>query len=303
MKGKSPSILPILFLALVAGGLTLVFLSSLRADKSVVVAARPIGVGARLTAADLKIVQVRSGDLLPNAVTKLEDAVGQVISVQRLTGDQVTKDMLGSEALSAIAAGLAPDHRAVAVTVTRSSGLAGIVRPGDIVTLIAVVEPRSGNNNPLVPPTPTSVPPVVLDPVTGLPVATPAAPTAAPTAAAITPVTPFSRITANGLKVLLVPQSFRYEEVTSTDSDGFALAQSSQVGQSEGVILLDVPATPVTVTGNDGSVLSISLPELIALLDSQAKIYLALEPSTAALASGPGIAIEQLVNLGVGVQP
>lgn len=304
MKLKSPSILPVILIAALAGGLTLFFLLSLRADTTVVVAARTIGVGARLSADDLTVKQVRSADALPNGLKTVEEAVGQVISVQRLAGDQVTTDMLGSQALSAIAAGLAPDHRAVAVTVSRSAGLAGIVRPGDLVTLIAVVEPPL--NGP--PPTASLGQPTTAAPtpdLSGLPVSLPTvSPTVTPQATAIKPYTPFARVTASGLKVLLVPQTFRYEETTTTDSQGFAVAQSSQVGQNEGVIVLDVPAVPVKIQGVDGP-LSMSLPELVALLDTQAKIYLALEPPASASqpVRGPGIAIEQLINLGVGGQP
>jgi Flp pilus assembly protein CpaB len=294
MKAKSPSILPVILIAALAGGLTLFFLFSLRADTEVVVADRPVGVGARLTAEDLTIKKVRSADALPNAIKTIEEAVNQVISVQRLPGDQITSDMLGSEAFSAIAAGLAPDHRAVAVNVTRSSGLAGIVRPGDRVTLIAIVTPPT-TNSPLSASGPTLLAPTPIDPFAAIPFAV--TPTA--TSSAIKPYTPFSRITANGLKVLLVPQTFRYEEATTTDAQGFALAQSSQVGQSEGVIVLDVPATPVTVQGIDGPT-SLSLPELIALLDTQAEVYLALEPPLSQIVDAPGVAIEQLVDLGVG---
>ncbi len=300
MKLKSPSILPVLLIAALAGGLTLFFLFSLRADTEVVVAARPIGVGARLTAEDLTVKQVRSADALPNALKSVDEAVGQVISVQRLAGDQITSDMLGSQALSAIASGLAPDHRAVAVKVSRSAGLAGIVRPGDLVTLIAVVEPPLSDQPSVFSLQPTAAP--TFDPnmpPTALPTLDP---NLTPVPTAIKPYTSFARITATGLKVLLVPQTFRYEEVTTTDAQGFAAVQSSQVGQSEGVILLDVPATPVTLAGVDGPT-TLTLPELIALLDTQAKVYLALEPPTSEPLNGPGIAIEQLIDLGVGGLP
>lgn len=321
MKARTPSILPVIVIAALAGGLSLLFLFSLRADSSVVVAARTIAVGARLTANDLTIKQVRSADALPNALKAIDAAVGQVISVQRLAGDQVTSDMLGSQALSAIASGLAADHRAVAVTVSRSAGLAGIVRPGDLVTLIAVVEPPTNGQtglfgqSPVVGPgaTATAAASLSATSAAGFPnsaAGEPGLPSLLATAAAtplptaIKPYTPFARVTASGLKVLLVPQTFRYEEATTTDSQGFAAVQSSQVGQSEGVILLDVPATPVTLSGPDGPT-TLTLPELIALLDTKAKVYLALEPPAGATgeARGPGVAIEQLVNLGVGGQP
>lgn len=296
MKTAKPSILPVVLIAAVAGILTLVFLLSLRADTPVVVAAHPVAVGARLAEGDLQIKMVRRGDALPGALTRIEDAVGQVISTQRLPGDQITAGMLGSEALSAIAAGLAPDHRAVAVKVTRSSGLAGILRPGDYVTLIAVVQPDAQFN-------PLSVMPLGTEAsATSTPVPVGSTPAPTPGYGPIVPQSPFARLTASGLKVLLVPQTFRYEEVTAsgTDSQGFAMAQSSLAGQQESVIVLDVPVTPITVEGIDGP-MELSLPELIALLDAHARVYLALEPSAeAAAVRGPGVAIEQIVDLGVG---
>ena len=293
---KRPSLLPVLLIAALAGILTLVVLLSLRADTPVVVAASPVAVGVRLTEGDLQIKLVRQADALPGALSRIEDAIGQVISTQRLAGDQITASMLGNQALSAIAAGLEPDHRAVAVKVTRSSGLAGILRPGDFVTLIAVIQPDAQFNALDV----VSLPNVAG--ATTTPAASVPAPTATPGYGPLVPESPFARVTASGLRVLLVPQTFRYEEVSTsgTDSQGFAMAQSSLSGQQESVIVLDVPVTPVTVAGIDGP-MEISLPELIALLDSHAQVYLALEPSgQAAPIQGPGIAIEQIVDLGVG---
>ncbi len=298
-KKKSRSIFPILLIAALAGGLTLFFLFSLRTDTEVVVAARAVGVGARLSADDLIVKKMRSGDALPGAVKTVAEAVDQVIGVQRLPGDQITANMLGAQAVSAIAAGLAPDHRAIAVTVSRSAGLAGIVRPGDVVTLIAVIEPPTDNSS-ASPLSGTSTGSVGLLPTPEVsPTSTPAGASSGP----LKPTTPFARVTASGLKVLLVPQTFRYQETTASDAQGFAAAQSSQVGQSEGVIVLDVPVTPLAVKGISGTEF-VSLPELIALLDVQAKIYLVLEPPTSAVyGNAPGVAIEQLVDLGVGVLP
>jgi Flp pilus assembly protein CpaB len=293
---KGPSLLPVLGIAALAGILTLAFLFSLRADTPVVVAAHPVAVGARLAEGDLTVKLVRQADALPGALTTIEDAVGQVISTQRLPGDQITAGMLGSQALSAIAASLEADHRAVAVKVTRSSGLAGILRPGDFVTLIAVVAPDAQLRALNV----LEVPDI--SGATATPGVSGPAPTATTGYGPIVPESPFARVTASGLKVLLVPQTFRYEEVTTSgaDSQGFALAQSSLSGQQESVIVLDVPVTPVTVAGIDGP-MRISLPELIALLDAHARVYLALEPaSQASPIRAPGVAIEQIINLGVG---
>src|SRR5687768_6031919 len=93
---KRPSLFPVLLIAVLAGILTLVFLLSLRADTPVVVAASPVAVGVRLTEGDLQIKLVRQADALPGALSRIEDAIGQVISTQRLAGDQITASMLGN---------------------------------------------------------------------------------------------------------------------------------------------------------------------------------------------------------------
>ena len=290
---KKTSILPVIVLAGLAFALTLGFLYSMRAEKAVVVAARPVNVGARLTADDVTIKNLRAADAPAGALTSVEDAIGQAVSLQRGPGDVITDQMLGSEAVSAIAGGLAPDSRAVAVKVTRSSGLAGLLRPGDFVSLIAVVEPPDLNS---------LFAPAASQAVTNTQVISPGATPAPAMPTAIVPQSPFARLTATGLKVILVPQTFRYEEVTTTENDGFARAQTSQVGQQESVIVLEVPASPVQIDGPHGP-LTVTLPELIALLDTQARLYLALEPANGASpARFPGVAIEQIVDAGVGGQ-
>ena len=289
---KKASILPVIILAGLAFALTAGFLYSMRAETAVVVAARSINVGARLTADDVMLKKLRSADVPAGALTDVEAAIGQVISRQRGAGDVVTGQMLGSEAVSAIASGLAPNSRAVAVKVTRSSGMAGLLRPGDCVSLIAVINPPDLNQ--------ILAPQAAASSITATEMVRP---TGTPTLAVPTPVvpkSPFARLTATGLKVLLVPQTFRYEEVTATEKDGFAQAQTSQVGQQESVIVLEVPADPVQIEGPHGP-LTMTLPELIALLDTQAKLYLALEPAGGARAAHfPGVAIEQIVDAGVG---
>ena len=112
---------------------------------------------------------------------------------------------------------VAPDEVfTVAVRVTRSSGLAGILRPGDYVSLIAVVQPEARWQ---------AISNLSLD---GQPAQTataaPLVTTPVPTAGygPIIPESPFARVTASGLRVLLVPQTFRYEEVTASGTDSAA---------------------------------------------------------------------------------
>ena len=77
--------------------------------------------------------------------------------------------------------------------------------------------------------------------------------------------------------MLVVPQSFRYEELptTSGEAELFASARTSQVAQASSVVLLEAPLAPVQVAPG----YQVSPAELLALLNQVATIHLALEPS------------------------
>ena len=130
-----------------------------------------------------------------------------------------------------------------------------------------------------------------------------------------------SRVVLKDAKVALVPQSFRYEELPE-DGEGMSLVQASAASSTEGTIVLAVPATPVTFTLSfsdtaadnettttsygvvglldegetvEPEVVSISPVELLALLDSQGEIYLALSPEERIEVDTPGLAMRDLV--------
>ena len=131
-----------------------------------------------------------------------------------------------------------------------------------------------------------------------------------------------SRVVLKDAKVALVPQSFRYEELPE-DGEGMSLVQASAASSTEGTIVLAVPATPITFTLSfsdtaeaddettttsygvvglldegeavEPEVVSISPVELLALLDSQGEIYLALSPEERIEVDTPGLAMRDLV--------
>jgi hypothetical protein len=98
-----------------------------------------------------------------------------------------------------------------------------------------------------------------------------------------------ARIVITGLKVLVVPQSFRYEETTTTqEGDSFLSARTTTTLQQSSVILLEAPLTPVQVA--PGVVASPA--ELLALLNQTAVIHLVLEP-----ADGISIRVDALPSI------
>ena len=287
MKGKT-SIIAIGALALITFALVAGVLVAAQKKTPVVVAARALEAGTRLSLADVEIVQVHAGAVHEGAFETVEEVVGLVTSVQRMPGDQITADMIGDEALNALAQALAPGHRAVAIHVDQASGLAGLLRPGDTVSAIGIIDPTAMGG------------------------------TGAQASGA------GAKVMLTGLKVLFVPYEFRYREISEDDAGGMSPVMSSSSGRDKGVILLSVPVQPITITwqltepvpvtvataspitasekttdttgtmwgrGDTPAVepddaqpadpnpsIRVSPVELLALLDARASVYLAMEP-------------------------
>jgi Flp pilus assembly protein CpaB len=259
-------------LIVVAGGglavflCVLVFLVSVRSTKPVVVAKAALPAGARLTAGYVEVREIPAAAVLPNALSDISQAEGQVLTIARAPGDQITADMLGDQATVGLANQIPPGHRAVAVHVDQASGLLGIIRPGDRVSVVAIVSPDAVGNmiQPLLPQMTEMA--GTGEKVSGGTVITETQ--AAPSTVAY--------VTVTGLRVLLVPYSFRYQEVLPDEKTGmFSSAFTTAAAQQESVVLLEVPVNPVEINGT-----KVSPAALLPLLDAEAKLHLLLEPAT-----------------------
>ncbi len=236
--------------ALVTFFLVAAFFAGVKRTVPTVVAARPLPAGAKLTARDVRVVQVHASARMPGAFQNPGEVVGRVLAIARAAGDQITAEMV-AEGAYGLPAQIAPDTRAVGVRVDRAAGVLGLLRPGDRVTVIGILDPSELNLG---------------QEYGGFDVAEP---TPRPG--------PVARVMLSGLKVLVVPQSFRYQETTQGD-------RLMPVGRrtNEDVVLLEAPVTPITLTVRAGEdvtdTLAVSPVELLALLDAKGRIYLALEP-------------------------
>lgn len=259
-------------LALLAFILTFALLSGVVVPKPVVVARLDLTAGTRLTA-DLLEVRTLPGSAIPDgAYTTLTEAEGKVLTTARVAGDPITAYVAGeSTASSGIPAQLADNTVAISIRVDQATGLAGVLRPGQTVSVIAIIDPGVIQQSAL-----QSVTSSVLEAPaaasSGGVSPTPMPPTPIPQP----PVSPAARIVISGLKVLVVPQSFRYEESATTgSSDSFLPARTTVTLQQNSVILLEVPVTPVEIAPG----LIASPAELLALLNQTAVIHLVLEPA------------------------
>ncbi len=125
-------LLPIL-LAAVAFIVVLLLLSP-TPEENVLVAAYDLNMGHIIEDTDL-IYATFPNDMIPeDAVYESADIVGLTLLNGRSQGDIIRMSNIGTEPMA-----LAPNERAVAITVNNASGLAGLLRAGDKVGVIAVI--------------------------------------------------------------------------------------------------------------------------------------------------------------------
>lgn len=269
-KRRSPWIA--IALAVVIGLMVIVLLNGVIRPTSVVVARLAIAPGTRLTADLLELRTIPMQARPKDAFERVEDLQDRVLAVGRAPGDYIVASALGETAQAGIPANLPADHLAVAVKVDLATGIAGLLREGQTVTLIGMLSPevlQSVASAPI--PVNASL---LMEPAdartAGSPTLTPA-----PTPTAAAPLAPLARIAISGLRVLMVPQSFRYEELPpgSTEEQLFASARTVSAAQEGNVIVLDVPAAPVEIVPG----MSVNPTTLIVALSQYGSLYLTLE--------------------------
>jgi Flp pilus assembly protein CpaB len=271
-KRRSPWIA--IILAVVIGLMVIVLLNGIIRPTTVVVAKVAIAPGTPLTADLLEVRTIPSQAMPADGFTRIEELQNTVLAVGRTPGDFITASVLGDASQAGIPANLQADHLAVAVKVDLASGMAGLLREGQMVTLIGMLSPDVLHS--------IAAPPVMVNPAflaapaefpSGLP-----SPTPLPTPTAGPPEAPLARIAISGLKVLMVPQSFRYEELPSSASQEqlFASARTVSAAQDGSVVVLDVPSALVEVVPG----FKVNPTTLIVALSRYGSLYLTLEPAS-----------------------
>jgi pilus assembly protein CpaB len=124
-----------IFLIVIAVVIFLLAVSLLRPAPSanVVVAAADMKVGHVISDQDVQIQAMPTNIVPPDAILVSADAVGQPLRIDRGQGDILRMSQLGSVAK------LEPNERAIAIKITDASGLAGLLYPGQLVGVIAIV--------------------------------------------------------------------------------------------------------------------------------------------------------------------
>ena len=277
-KKRSP-IIPIA-LAVLIGLLTIALLNGVIRPVPVVVAKVVIAPGTVLTAELVEVKTVPAQARPKDAFAQADQVVGKMVAVGRAPGDIVTASILGDTSQAGIPAELAPGHVAMAIKVDLASGVAGLLRPGQTVAVIGMLSPEvlqaTNNLEPVQVEVPSSI---QTTPVAGVPLPSPT-----PTPTQRPPDAPLARIALTGLKVLMVPQGFRYEEVPAGASEDqmFSSARTTSASQSGSVIVVDVPTDLIEVTPG----VQVNVATLLASLNQFGNLTLALEPADGLKLSG-----------------
>ncbi len=139
MSKRKSLLLPFLLGLLTFGLILLALRPEPEQTVDIVVAARDLGAGAALTPADLALLTIPADQAPPDAVGDPATLVGQTLAVARFQGEPVSPKHLGP------GVSLGPDERAVAVRVKRDRGLAGLLRPGARVGVVATLPDADGD--------------------------------------------------------------------------------------------------------------------------------------------------------------
>ncbi len=289
MQSKKRSPIAAIVLAVVIGLLVVALLNGVIRPTQVVVAKVAIAPGTLLTDQLVELRTIPMGAKPADAIAKIEEVNGKMLAVGRAPGDLIVSSVLGEIAGAGIPAELPEGHVALAIHVDLASGVAGLLRPGQTVTVIGMISPdilKTSSTSVFTAPISEFTSPVVsLTPgVAGTPTPTP---TPAP------PSSPLARLVITGVRVLMVPQSFRYEEIPAgaSEEELFSSARTSVSAQEGSVIVLDVPTGLVEVTPG----FKVDPATLLAALDQYGIIHLALEPT-----SGLELDVADVITLNLG---
>jgi len=289
MQSKKRSPIAAIVLAVVIGLLVIALLNGVIRPTQVVVAKVAIAPGTLLTDQLVELRTIPMGAKPADAIAKIEEVNGKMLAVGRAPGDLIVTSVLGEIAGAGIPAELPEGHVALAIHVDLASGVAGLLRPGQTVTVIGMISPdilKTSSTSVFTSPISEFTSPIVsLTPGVAV--------TPTPTPTPTPPSSPLARLVITGVRVLMVPQSFRYEEIPAGASEEalFSSARTSVSAQEGSVIVLDVPTGLVEVTPG----FKVDPATLLAALDQYGIIHLALEPT-----SGLELDVADVITLNLG---
>jgi Flp pilus assembly protein CpaB len=135
-----------LVLALAAGG---IYYATTR-ETAVVVAKGDLRVGTSISESSVTVKRVHPGDIPAGSATRVSDVLGRYVSWPILDGQFIPVRALSRDRASLIAGGLSvpPGYRALSLAVTATDAAGGVLRPGDLVDVVAVAKSQAPGASP-----------------------------------------------------------------------------------------------------------------------------------------------------------
>jgi len=99
-----------------------------------VVAATNVSVGHILESSDIEVRSIPEDMIPEDAIRNINDIIGKTLIIDRAAGDIIRASQVGEEVIN-----LAPDERAIAITVDNATGFGGLLTPGDYIGLNAII--------------------------------------------------------------------------------------------------------------------------------------------------------------------
>ena len=113
-------------------------------QSTAVVATRDLPVGTRIQEADLTTRRINPASVGPQVVTTASTAIGQVVAVPILEGQLLdARQIAPSKNAALLASGLQvpAGYRIIGLPVTATTAVGGVLKPGDLVDVIAIPNP------------------------------------------------------------------------------------------------------------------------------------------------------------------
>lgn len=114
-------------------------LEGMSAPAPALVAVQYIASGARIDGTLVEVKQIPRAFIQPGALRSAEEAEGQVALAPIAPGEQILANKLTTTGV-ALALAVPPGKRAVTVAVDQAAGVAGLLKPGDLVDVLVTVE-------------------------------------------------------------------------------------------------------------------------------------------------------------------
>lgn len=113
-------------------------------QSTAVVATRDLAVGTRIQEADLTTRRINPASVGPQVVTTVSTAIGQVVAFPILEGQLLdARQIAPSKNAALLGSGLQvpSGYRIIGLPVTATTAVGGVLKPGDLVDVIAIPNP------------------------------------------------------------------------------------------------------------------------------------------------------------------